>query len=64
MTQLWLLHECPEWCLETESFSGAMIESVHGESDIFLCDALEVHLLREERSDEPVHVGHVRLWQG
>ena len=45
-------------CLETEAFSGTVIDSMHGEGDISLRgDGIpEAHLLREELSDEAVHV--------
>ena len=41
---------------ESEAFSGAMVEVVHGEGDILLGDGIEGHLLGEELADEAVHV--------
>ena len=43
-------------CFEAEAFSGAVVETVHGELDVCAGDGLEAHLLREELADEPVHV--------
>lgn len=42
--------------LEAEAFSGAMVESVHGEGDLLRGDGIEAQFFREELSDEAVHV--------
>jgi hypothetical protein len=44
------------WRLESEAFSWAMIESMDGEGDLMRGDGIEAQLLREELSDEAVHV--------
>ena len=43
-------------CSETEAFSGAMIEAVHGKSDVLTGDGIETQFLRKELPDEPAHV--------
>ena len=42
--------------LEAEAFSGPVIELVHGEFDIAPGDFAEGHFLREELSDEAIHI--------
>ena len=42
--------------LEAEAFSGPVIELVHGEFDIASGDFAEGHFLREELSNEAIHV--------
>ena len=41
---------------EGEAFSGAMIEAMHGESDVLTGDGIETQFLRKELPDESVHV--------
>ena len=44
------------WRFKAEALSGAVVEAVSGKGDVFLGDAVELHLLREELPDEAVHV--------
>lgn len=44
------------WCFEAEAVSGAVVEAMHGKSGVLSSDRVETHLLREELSDEAVHV--------
>ncbi len=41
---------------KAEAFSGAMVESMHGEYNLLSSDGIETELLGEELSDEAVHV--------
>ena len=42
--------------LEAEAFSGAVIQSMHGEFDVLLGDFQEGHFLWEELADQAIHV--------
>jgi len=42
--------------LEAEAISGSVVQLVHGEFDVFRGDFPEGHFLREELSDQAIHV--------
>ena len=44
------------WRFESETFSGTVVETMHGEFNVLLGDVLEGHLLREELADEAIHI--------
>jgi hypothetical protein len=56
MTRVQLPHEDLVGCLEAEAFSGAVVETMHGELDVFAGNGFEAHFLREELADQAVHV--------
>ena len=56
MTRVYLIHEELMRGFESETFSGAMVEAMHGEFDVLERDVLERHLLREELANEAVHI--------
>jgi len=42
--------------LKAEALSGAIVEAVHGESDVHFGNVIETHLLGEELAGQAVHV--------
>ena len=53
---MWLLHEDLVRCFEAETFSGAMVEAVHGEGNVPFGDRIETRVLGEELADEVILV--------
>ena len=43
-------------CFEAEAFSRTVVETMHGELDIFRGDGFEAHFLGEELADEAIHI--------
>jgi|JI10StandDraft_1071094.scaffolds.fasta_scaffold1755740_2 hypothetical protein len=43
-------------CLEADTFSAPVIQSVHGKFNVLPGDSPEGHFLWEELSDESIHV--------
>ena len=41
---------------ETEAFSGAVVEAMHGMSDVIFGDRVKAHLLGKELPDQATHV--------
>ena len=43
-------------CFEAEAFSRTVVEMVHSQFDVVQRDGFEGHFLREELTDEAIHV--------
>jgi hypothetical protein len=53
---VWMVHKNLMRRFESETFSGTVVETMHGQFDVFSGDRIEVHLFRKELADEAIHI--------